>query len=255
MPMKTPPWWVTAENHPPAADAGPHAANDATVEVTLKDERLVLLPQRAAWWERAATLIVADTHFGKPASFRAAGIPVPETVTGADLDRLSCLFALLRPRRLLILGDFLHAAAGRSAECMDQIAAWRRRHEIIEIVLVRGNHDIGAGDPPDGWNICVEPGPRVESGFTFCHAPCRHEGSYTLCGHVHPGVALGAARSYGAGGGLRAACFWFGREVGILPAFGSFTGLGLIRPRPGDQVFAVGDGEVVQVRLEPARAG
>jgi len=27
-------------------------------------ERLVLLPERAAYWERARTLLVADPHFG-----------------------------------------------------------------------------------------------------------------------------------------------------------------------------------------------
>ena len=40
-------------------------------------ERLVLLPEMAAYWERAGTLLVADPHFGKAAAFRAAGIPEP----------------------------------------------------------------------------------------------------------------------------------------------------------------------------------
>jgi len=35
-------------------------------------ERLVLLAERAAYWERARTLLVADPHFGKAAAFLAS---------------------------------------------------------------------------------------------------------------------------------------------------------------------------------------
>jgi hypothetical protein len=50
---------------------------------------------------------------------------------------------------------------------------------------------------------------------------------------------------------LRLPCFWLGDEdvpahaVGILPAFGSFTGMHRIAPRAGDRVFPVA-GDVVR---------
>jgi hypothetical protein len=49
-------------------------------------------------------------------------------------------------------------------------------------------------------------------------------------------------------GGLSATlpCFYFGREFGLLPAFGDFTGTATVRPRPGDQVFVVADGAVLR---------
>lgn len=36
-----------------------------------------LLPQRALWWASEKTLLVADVHLGKGATFRALGQPLP----------------------------------------------------------------------------------------------------------------------------------------------------------------------------------
>ena len=47
------------------------------IEITLGDERVVLLPCRALYWPRFNSVIVADLHFGKDSTFRRAGIPVP----------------------------------------------------------------------------------------------------------------------------------------------------------------------------------
>ncbi|MCS6939106.1 MAG: DEAD/DEAH box helicase, partial [Roseiflexus sp.] len=66
---------------------------------------------------------------------------------------------------------------------------------------------------------------------------------YTLAGHLHPAVRLnGVGRQR-----VTLPCFWFGAQVGVLPAFGGFTGAALITPEPGDQVFVIADGEVVAV--------
>jgi uncharacterized protein len=48
-----------------------------------------------------------------------------------------------------------------------------------------------------------------------------------------------------AGESARLPCFWFGQDVGLLPSFGAFTGSHVIKPKRGDQVFAVADTEVV----------
>jgi hypothetical protein len=36
-------------------------------------------------------------------------------------------------------------------------------------------------------------------------------------------------------------------RCGVLPAFGAFTGTAVVRPRQGDQVFVIADGEVLRV--------
>jgi uncharacterized protein len=47
------------------------------VMLTIAGEDVLLLPERALFWPRACALVVADVHWGKAASFRAAGIPIP----------------------------------------------------------------------------------------------------------------------------------------------------------------------------------
>jgi metallophosphoesterase superfamily enzyme len=46
---------------------------------------LLLLPEKAVFWPAQGMLIIADIHFGKAASFRAQGIPVPRGTTTENL--------------------------------------------------------------------------------------------------------------------------------------------------------------------------
>ena len=99
-------------------------------------EQLELLSARAVLWPRERTLFVADIHLGKTASFRAAGVAAPEQTTPVDLGRLGTLIDATRVERLVILGDLLHAAAGRTPAVLDLVAKWRRSFHEIEILLV-----------------------------------------------------------------------------------------------------------------------
>ena len=56
----------------------------------------------------------------------------------------------------------------------------------------------------------------------------RATGAYVLAGHLHPCVVLGGR----AHQRLRLPCFHFGAQVGVLPAFGAFTGMHALRPVP-----------------------
>lgn len=210
-------------------------------ECIVAGERLVLLPQRAAWWPAAATLLVADFHLGKAASFRRAGIALPEGTTADNLARLEGCVARLGAKRVAFLGDFLHSAEGRAPATFDRFAAWRASRADLELLLVRGNHDDRAGDPPGDWNFrCVNPG-EILSPFVLVHEPAAAKAGYALAGHIHPAVRL----SGGAGESLRLPCFWFGARVGVLPSFGAFTGSAVVRPKAGDRVFVVADDEVI----------
>lgn len=214
------------------------------IRVDLQGETLLLLPERALLWERTATLIVADAHLGKAASFRAAALPMPGGTTTGTLSRLSAALARTGARRLLLLGDFFHARSGRAGRTLAAIAEWRERHADLEIVLVRGNHDRGAGDPPREWEFACHDEPWMEPPFAFRHHPAEEAAGYVLAGHVHPAVSLsGPGRQR-----ERLPCFLFGERTGILPAFGDFTGGASVRPRPGDRLFGVAGDEVVPIR-------
>ena len=43
----------------------------------------------------------------------------------------------------------------------------------------------------------------------------------------------------------------FGAALGVLPAFGAFTGLQVVRPAPGEQVYAIADDRVVPLPALP----
>lgn len=211
--------------------------------MAVRGEELQLLPDRAAFWPSASTLLVADPHFGKAATFRAAGIFVPEATTRAAVARLDTLLRATRARRLIFLGDFLHAREGRHPATLESIDAWRATHAATSMLLVRGNHDRRAGDPPQSLRIeCVD-SPHTEGPFALAHHPASVEGSYVIAGHVHPGARLrGAGRER-----ARLPCFWFGTEIAVLPAFGEFTGLADVQSREGDRIWITTGSEVIEL--------
>jgi DNA ligase-associated metallophosphoesterase len=215
------------------------------IEMEVAGEELELLPDHAVLWRERSTLFVADPHFGKAATFRAAGIFVPEETTAMTLARLDALLIATGAERIVFLGDFLHAREGRHPSTLRAIEEWREGHSFISMLLVRGNHDARAGDPPDCMKIeCVD-GPLIDGPFALAHHPSIVPGAYVLSGHVHPG-----ARLYGAGRErVRVPCYWFGRQYAVLPAFGEFTGLADINAGAGDRVWVTTGEEVIPVTL------
>lgn len=205
---------------------------------------LALHPERAVWWESERTLIVADVHLGKAASFRRGGVPIPRGTTDADLTRLTNLVAEFAPQRLIVLGDLVHDRRGLTTGLQRLVAAWRTRHSTLEWLVVNGNHDRRAGELPPEWQVRNVGDRLTLAPFVLRHDPEPAPDGYVLAGHIHPSVALhdDAARTR-----LRMPCFWFGAEFGVLPAFGRFTGTHTVRPRVGDGVFAVGDGQIAQI--------
>ena len=84
------------------------------IEIEWNNISLELLPERAMVWRRHNLLLIADPHFGKAASFRTVGIPIPEQTSQDDLERLNSLIERTQSRRIVILGDFLHSRSGRT---------------------------------------------------------------------------------------------------------------------------------------------
>ncbi|MDB5889609.1 MAG: hypothetical protein JWP47_440 [Polaromonas sp.] len=223
------------------------------LDITLSGlaQPLQLLPGGAVWLPQLRTLLIADAHFGKAVTFRRLGVPVPEGTTGGTLERLDALVAQTGARQVVFLGDFLHSAWAHAPSTQNLLARWRAAHPALRLTLVRGNHDDRAGDPPTALGMAVVDEPLIvgegAGQLALCHHPQRVPGSYVLAGHWHPCVSLsGTGRDR-----LRLPCFWFGdpgeRAVGVLPAFGSFTGMHPISRMAGDRVFAVAGQAVREV--------
>jgi DNA ligase-associated metallophosphoesterase len=216
------------------------------VMLTIAGEEVYLLGERALWWPNASTLIVADLHWGKASTFRAAGIPIPIGTTSDDLARLDSALTRTGARRMVVLGDLFHAKAGRIAShTLAELRRWRSLAAPVEILLVRGNHDRHSGDPPNDLRINCVNAPAFVPPFVFRHEPADRGDGYGLAGHVHPGITL-------MGRGLQREtlpCFVVGQSGALIPAFGSFTGFGNVEPGDGDRAFVVVEGEVLEVSL------
>ncbi len=230
---------------PPAADA-------AAAWFKLPDGagRLQLWPQKAAFEPDLGLLLVADAHIGKAVSFRRLGVPVPQGSTSEALARLDVLIAATGARGIVFLGDFLHSARSHAAATMAAVVAWRLRHAALDLTLVRGNHDLHAGDPPAALGIQVLDGPLQRGPWALAHHPEPVAGADVRAGPVHPSGGVGGR---GGGGGrgfvrLRLPCFHFGPAVGVLPAFGGFTGMHALPRTAHDRIYAVLPGAAAAVQ-------
>lgn len=209
---------------------------------TLAGEEVWLLAERALYWPARESLIVADLHWGKGATFRRAGLPIPAGTTSDDLGRLDAALARTHARRLLILGDLFHARSGRgSPSAHAALSAWRQRHQALEMVLVRGNHDWQSGDPGEDLAVACVDEPLHEGPFEFRHHPSPDPERFLVHGHVHPLVRLaGRGRQH-----EHLAAFVMEPDRAILPAFGSFTGGGVIDVGPESDLVVIADGELL----------
>lgn len=199
-----------------------------------------LLADRALYWPAGEALLVADIHFGKAAAYRALGQPVPRGTTTSNLQRLDALLAQYRCRQLIFLGDFLHARQSHAPATLVALHAWRERHAGLDVLLIRGNHDRSAGDPPPTLDIRVVAEPCLLGPFALQHEPTPHPSHHVLAGHVHPVCVLrGRGRQR-----LRLPCFSLEERSTLLPAFGAFTGGMQVGAQPGRRLYAVGDGAV-----------
>lgn len=213
------------------------------VDVELDGEPVRLTHHRGVYWPRGATLFVADPHVGKAAAFRSGGVPIPHGSTADDLARLDDAIETTGATRLVVLGDLLHARDGRAPRTLDAVAAWRARRPKLDVVLVRGNHDRAAGDPPPDWGVrCVDE-PWTLGPFALRHHPDDGAERFGLAGHVHPGVRIGNG---GSPGFMLPAMVVRARDA-VLPAFGGFTGTSRVRPDRTCRVFAFGPDGVVEV--------
>lgn len=210
------------------------------LEVQAGGATLRLLPQRAIFLPQHKSLLVADAHIGKAVSFRRAGLPVPQGTTEETLAQLSAALQSCGAEQVIFLGDLLHSARARAPGTVAAVAAWRARHRQLALTLVRGNHDQHAGDPPPDWEVQVQDGPLRLGPLALAHHPHPVEGAYVLAGHLHPAAVL-EGRAHDR---LRLPCFHFGSQVGVLPAFGAFTGMHIVQAGPGERVYVVAGDEV-----------
>ena len=112
---------------------------------------------------------------------------------------------------------------------------------------MEGNHDVIAASEFKALGIQVVE-KYVEEVFYFSHFPMTNENHFVFCGHVHPGVKL-------KGAGLQRLSSRVFKSTAqlILPAFGAFTGLHLLKAKSGDHIYVTTGKEVVEFREKTLR--
>lgn len=211
-----------------------------------------LLPNKTLYWPSQQALLLADTHFGKAATFRNRGIPVPAGTTDVMLAKISVTLAQTQATSIYFLGDFCHSSTRYEDDFVSELVKWRSAHRHIEMTLILGNHDLGQRTLFHQLEMMVVEAPFLVDGIALCHYPetTVPQGTYKLAGHLHPAVRIAA----GGDSLTKIPCFHFNKTVGVLPAFGEFTGTHRVKPKPSDHVFAVADDQVFAIVGQPQTA-
>ena len=207
------------------------------MKLIVAEEELICHPYRATYWEREKTLLVADLHLGKVDHFRKSGLFVPAVAAMDNYERLSSLMLEFDVERLIIVGDLFHSSLNADWK---NFAEFRSTFEQVQLDLVLGNHDILQNDLWEINRVTVTTELR-EAPFSFSHYQEDIPGTYNISGHLHPGVRLIGAQGHS----LKLPCFYFGADHGVLPAFGTFTGIAVIEPVQKDQVVVITEDELI----------
>lgn len=186
----------------------------------IKKHEFLVLADKALYWPKYKALLIADAHFGKAAAYRALGQPVPQGTTKDNLRRLTALINQYPTEQLIFLGDFLHAPKSHAPATLAAIKDWRNQNKEVQCILIRGNHDMNAGDPPPDLNMEVVTEPYLIDDFALQHIPKPHITHHVIAGHIHPTYRLlGRGRQ-----SLILPCFHHESALTLLPSFGDFTG-------------------------------
>lgn len=217
------------------------------LEIECAGERLSLHPDRAVLWRTQRTAFIADLHLGKSEVFRRSGIPIPEGDTLADLARLARLIRDYAIERIVLLGDFLHAASPGPSTHGEAFLAWRAQHPTLQFVVIAGNHDRRAAGRELVDAVDWELSERQFGPFICRHEPRASDKGYVLAGHIHPVLRLHGSHRERA----RVPLCWLRADYAVLPAFGSFTGGAEIQPAADDRLYAFAADRVWEISNEP----
>jgi uncharacterized protein len=200
------------------------------VEINIKGEIFLLLAEKALFHKVSNMLIIADVHLGKASHFNKSGIPIPDASFKKDLSNLSNLIQKYQAKSVLFLGDLFHSEQNSEWNLLELFFT---RHETIQFVLVKGNHDIMQFEKNKIDNFSVTDDLEWDE-IIFSHEPIAHD-KFVICGHIHPGISIaGRAKQK-----VTLPCFYKNSKQLVLPAYGSLTGLYKLSKKKNEMAFVV----------------
>lgn len=204
------------------------------------------LSSGALFWPAENTLLVADLHLEKHASFARRGQLLPPYDTTMTLKRLAADLDLTGADTVVALGDSFHRDEATAILLEADRLALTKITGRAAWIWLSGNHD---PKPHALGGRCV---PHLNyRGLTFIHEPAGG-GAGIVAGHLHP-----AARVLINGRTVRRPCFVHDGRTMLLPAYGASAGAINILSRAFSGLFDHGALEVVMLgrdRLYPVSA-
>ena len=215
------------------------------IEIGIQSQLVTLRGDGTLYLPGFRSLLAADLHLGKDASFRAAGVPVPGGIDEVTLQQLSLALHESRAERLYVLGDLIHDRHSMTSRLVRQFCSWRESHPRLSLILVRGNHDRHVSRFPTGWRM--ETCRRAVLGpFHLMHEVSSssppvdsiERESIEVGGHLHPVARVGRGADQ-----MRLRCFLVGDRQIVLPALGPFKG-GMPVKKGRQKLYPICDGKV-----------
>ncbi len=217
----------------------------SSLAVSIEGLDFRLLAKKGLYWPEQQTLFIADTHFGKEATFRSQGIALPRGGTEGTLATIAQMISECQASRLVLLGDMFHARSSISQGIRESLDAFFSAHEQLRFTLVLGNHDKGVPALTKGWPIEILDSGASIGCISVSHLPQAPSPSTKLlmCGHLHPAYCF-ASKMDSVG---KLACFWLSNRQFVLPAIGEFTGTKVIQTSNSDQTWVIADDQILRV--------
>ena len=209
-----------------------------TESLTVLDQKFVLHPSGALYWEGEDILLISDVHLGKVSHFRKYGAAIPSRIIHKNFELLDTVMDYFKPSRLCFLGDLFHSYINNEWHFFEE---WTARYSTW-IWLVSGNHDIIPPLKYESLGMNIQEEITVDK-FILTHHPVNREGLFNISGHIHPAVRLkGKGRQ-----SLKLPCFFKSPDQLILPAFGTFTGTHVLEVSGDNEVYACTATEVLKI--------
>jgi uncharacterized protein len=202
---------------------------------------MVLSSLKCIYLEEWNTLVCADIHIGKGGHFRRNGIGLPSMLNKNNFWNLSKVFDGFKPKHLVVLGDMVHS---RENHEWHDYTDFLDNYPGISRFLIRGNHELYGDEHYERLGFRVLPSLQYND-LMFSHEPMLEipRNKLNICGHLHPAIRLQG----NANQSLRLPCFWIRPNQLVLPAFGEFTGMHVVRPKSGDRVVAVARQQLIEI--------
>ncbi len=211
------------------------------ISIDLKGNQLVLSALKLIYWPSEQSILCSDTHFGKSGHFRKNGLPVPTNIGLHDFALLSQAIEKYPTKKLVIIGDMFHSKANAELALFTH---WRKQHSELNIVLIKGNHDILPRAFYKSMGIQLIEKSLLIQNLLLCHEPpaepCHY---YAICGHVHPAFKIKTkGRQH-----LTFPCFALENDYAILPAFSQFSGHHILKLNKKTKYFGLYDDNIFEL--------